>query len=280
MLMSGSKHSELRKRILLLLIICMLGLVYCVWDYLAKSGDAVWPEFTGMDLQIDGNLMLDCSNASSGYVLASVLVPSANRMKLRVVYNGMQLTYDLDNTGQYETFPLQLGSGTYEFALFENAGGSQYSAEGKVVFSVQLRSENAAFLVPNQYVNYTKDSPSVAKSDELSNGSPEEIYQAVCDFITSEFSYDFVRAQTISSGVLPEVDSCYNSRSGICQDLSAVMVSMLRVAGIPSRLMIGYADSYYHAWTVSIVNGQEKFFDPTHAIGAINASNYMVERYY
>ena len=250
----------------------------CVW---ASSQDAVWPELVGDNLQIDGNLIMDVTNAADGYVMAAVMAPTENHMKLRMTYGGGNLTYDLDNTGEYEVFPLQMGSGTYQFDLFENAGGTKYSAEGSVMFDAQLNDENAAFLVTNQYVDYTKDSPSVIKADELAGGgSQEEIFTKVCDFMASEFSYDYVRAQTISPGELPEVDGCFESRTGICQDLSAVMISMLRTQGIPSKLMIGYADGYYHAWTVSIVNGEEKFFDPTAAIGSMNVSSYQTERYY
>ena len=105
-------------------------------------------------------------------------------------------------------------------------------------------------------------------------------YDAVTKFIADEFSYDFVRAQTIPAGALPEVDPCFEKRAGICQDLAAVMVCMLRVQGVPARLMIGYADQYYHAWTVAVVDGEEIFFDPTAAIGAMRAKKYQVERYY
>ena len=60
-----------------------------------------------------------------------------------------------------------------------------------------------------------------------------------------------------------------------------MMVGMLRVLGIPSRLVIGYADDNYHAWTVSIVDGQEIFYDPTAALNAIETPReYTVERYY
>ena len=52
----------------------------------------------------------------------------------------------------------------------------------------------------NQYVNYTKESPSVLKADELSEGHSEtEIYQAVCDFMGSEFSYDFCLGTVVLS---------------------------------------------------------------------------------
>lgn len=246
----------------------------------ASAADALWPQFNEEGTVIDGLLEMDYSHAEHGYVICRTAIPTANRLKMRVVYEGMQLTYDLDNGGKAEIFPLQLGSGYYEFDLYENVDGSKYAAAGQIGLEAALVSETAAFLVPNQYVYYTSESPSVLKSDEISSGSQSEIYQAVCDFMASEFTYDFVRAQTISPGELPEVDTCFEMKTGICQDLASVMVSMLRVQGIPSRLMIGYADGYYHAWTQSIVDGEEKFFDPTAAINALNAADYATERYY
>ena len=191
-------------------------------------------------------------------------------------YAGTDLRYD----GNLVVDCSDLSHG-YFLSLYQNVGGSKYASGGKIWISASLSDENAAFLVPNQYVDYTKESPSVAKADELGEGaSEEEIYQSVCDFMAGEFLYDFVRATTISPGALPEVDECYNNKMGICQDLAAVMVSMLRTQGIPAKLMIGYIGTYYHAWTVSVVNGEERFFDPTAAINAVTGGEYTVERYY
>ena len=262
----------------LLLVPCCLLIGFLAGG---SSSEALWPEYVGESLLNDGNLTLDYSNAVDGYVMAAATYPTDSRLKMRVVWNDRQLTYDLDGSGEYEIFPLQFGSGFYEFSLYENVGGTKYSSEGRVTLDVVMSNEDGAFLVPNQYVNYTKDSPSVLKSDELAGtASEEEIYQAVCDYMASEFTYVFVRAQTISPGTLPEVDGCFDRKSGICQDLSAVMVSMLRVQGIPARLMIGYADGYYHAWTVAVVGGEERFFDPTAAVNALKASDYQIERFY
>ena len=248
----------------------------------AASGDAIWPEASEEYVLEDGNLHMDASHSEDGYVMVKVISPTANRMKMQVVFSsGAQLLYDIDSSGEYEILPLQLGSGAYSFSLFENVEGTKYAAGGRVDISVQLTSENAAFLVPNQYVEYTRESPSVAQSDVLAGeGTPSEIFARVCDYMASEFEYDYVRASSISPGELPEVDECFTSRIGICQDLSSVMISMLRVQGIPSRLMIGYVDGYYHAWTVSIVDGEEKFFDPTAAITDMAAGTYTTERFY
>ena len=244
----------------------------------ASSEDAVWPESSGTNVQVDGKLVIDASHIEQGYVMCCVSAPTDHGLKVRVVYNGAQLTYDLDNEGDYEVFPLQLGSGNYEFALFENVSGSKYSAEGKIVLSAQLTDENAAFLVPNQYVDYVRTTNAVLKSDELA--AQGDVYQNVLDFMKSEFSYDFVRAKTIPAGQLPEIEECFDNRAGVCQDLSAIMVCMLRVQGIPAKLVIGYADQYYHAWTVALVDGKEVFCDPTHEIGCINAGSYTTERFY
>jgi hypothetical protein len=247
----------------------------------ASSADAVWPESSGTDVQTDGKLVIDASHMDQGYVMCCVSAPTDHGLKIRVTYNGAQLTYDLDNGGGYEVFPLQLGSGSYEFALFENVSGGKYSSEGKVVLPVQLVNENAPFLVPNQYVNYARTTNAVIMSDEVC--SQGDAYNAICDFMTNNFSYDFARAQMIASNrlsLLPDIENSFEARAGVCQDLSAIMVCMLRVQGIPAKLMIGYADKYYHAWTVAVVDGKEVFCDPTHEIGCMDAKKYTTERFY
>ena len=260
----------------------LLSAVFIYFVAHGSSANAVWPVAEGLDVRIDGNLRLDCSHLTDGYAMMSVVNPSVNAMKIQVMYNGNQLLYDLKNTGEYEVLPLQFGPGSYSISLFENVSGSKFASGGKIDLNVSEMVPNAAFLVPNQYVNYTPTSPSVLRSDEITDDSmtDSQKFDAICNLIAQEFTYDYVRAQTIGAGELPAVDMCYNNRSGICQDLSAVTISMLRAQGIPSRLLIGYADGYYHAWTMSVVDGQERFFDPTNAVGAINASNYVVERFY
>lgn len=272
-------YSSLKLGIMLALLLTLWA-VFAATGY-AKSADAVWPEHPGVVIQNNGKLVIDASHADEGYIMASVSEPTSHIMKVRVTFGKAQLMYDLVNTGEFETFPLQMGSGKYEIALFENVKSNKFSAEGKIDLAVQLADENAAFLVPNQYVNYVPETEAVLMSDELcDNSSQQADYTAVHDFIAENFSYDFVRASSIPAGTLPEIDGCFANRAGICQDLAAVTVCMLRVQGIPARLMIGYADKYYHSWITAVIDGEEIFLDPTEAIGAMNAKKYTVERYY
>ena len=38
------------------------------------------------------------------------------------------------------------------------------------------------------------------------------------------------------------------AKKGICFDYAALMTAMLRSQGIPSKLVVGYAGTTYHAW--------------------------------
>ena len=95
------------------------------------------------------------------------------------------------------------------------------------------------------------------------------------------YRYDYVKAVLTKPGTLPDIDGTYRKGMGICQDLSALTVAMLRSQGIPSKLVIGYAGKQYHAWVTAKVGGKERFFDPTAAVSNKKLSkNYTVERWY
>ena len=265
------------RRVLLPALLTLL----CVCGYLAGDGTARWPEQTGAQMYSDGQLTVDASNCQEGYFMAAGPA-SDGRLKLRVVKDEMALTYDLNTEQAFEVFPLQLGSGTYEISLYKNIGGKKYAQEGSVVLDVSLTSEEAAYLYPNQYINYSAEDAFVAKAQELCEGMDDkEAFETITAFMTSEFVYDFIRALTVQAGELPDLDGCYEKRMGICQDLSAVMVAMLRSRGIPARMTIGYADANYHAWTETYLDGEAVFFDPTAELNAITKpKEYAIERYY
>jgi Transglutaminase-like enzymes, putative cysteine proteases len=240
-----------------------------------------WPE-QGKDVVRDYSLKVDRSNIKDGYFYAWTCSKTHKKLKLRVIKDKTTLTYDLDNTGAMEVFPLQLGDGNYQISLYENVSRNSYSAAGTVYLRVRLDDPNSPFLYPNQYVNYSQDSEAITKADELCAGKTQkQAFDSVCSFMKSNIGYDFVKALTIKPGVLPDIDGSYSKRMGVCQDLSAIMVCMLRSQGIPAKLIIGYADKNYHAWIAAVINGEEKLYDPTAQIGAQKkAKKYTVERFY
>ena len=269
------------KRIILLCLTAAL-LLSGSGGLLSAAAEAKWPEGSKGGRKSNGKMTLDLTNVSEGYFMAAVSEKTSHNMKLRVVKDDKTLTYDLNNTGEFEVFPLQLGSGKYDISLYENVSGKKYSSAGKISVNVTLTREDGAFLYPNQYVNYTELTKAVAAANEMCAGKSEkEIYTLIRKYIMDNYAYDFIKSVTVAAGELPDIDGCYEKKMGVCQDLSALMVCMLRSQGIPARLMIGYADKNYHAWTVTSVADKEVFFDPTAALNAISKPvTYSVERYY
>ena len=148
-------------RIGIVFILLALLALLCAGEGLA---DTVWPESAGVTVLTNGKLIVDASHADQGYVMVKVSAQTGKRLKLRVAKGQSTLTYDLNGAGEYEVFPLQLGSGGYDFSLYENVSGTKYSSGGKVSLNVQLISEDAAFLVTNQYVSYLEDSVTVCST--------------------------------------------------------------------------------------------------------------------
>lgn len=264
-------------------IICAtLILVICA--ALIAAGIALnLPAATGKTVKKDGKMTIDCSNMSEGYIMVKAK-KSNKRLKLQISTAGVKLNYDLNSNGEYEVFPLQFGNGKYQVSLFENVSGKKYSKEGTVKLNVNMSDELSCFLYPNQYVSYDENTACVQYAQKMCENMTDqaEIFKAVYNFVKGNFVYDFIKSVTVKPGQLPQIDECWNNRMGICQDLSALTCAMLRSQGIPARLMIGTVGSNtYHAWVVAVVNGEEKFFDPTAELNASSKTDtYTTERYY
>ena len=127
-----------------------LGLLIVLVGAALAAYDAIWPRQSGTNVLTSKSLVVDASNASQGYIMARGDAGN-KRLKLRVTQGKYKLTYDLNTSGDYEVFPLQLGDGSYTVELFENVSGKKYSAEGKVSVNVKLDDPYAPFLGPNQY---------------------------------------------------------------------------------------------------------------------------------
>ena len=241
------------------------------------------PEATGKTVKKDGKMTVDCSNMSEGYLMVKAKKTS-KRLKLQIATSGAKLNYDLNSDGEYEVFPLQFGSGKYQVSLFENVSGKKYSKEGTVKLNVKMPDELSCFLYPNQYVSYDENTACVQEAQKICEGvtNQEEILDIVRKYVMKNFNYDYIKSVTVKPGLLPQIDECWKNKMGICQDLSALTCAMLRSQGVPARLVIGTVGSNtYHAWVVAVVNGDNRFFDPTAEMNASSKNEqYSTERYY
>ena len=207
------------------------------------------PEATGVLTKENEKAVIDYSNTEDGYVMVCYTAETNKRLKAQVKGPTTTYTYNLVK-GEWDTFPLSDGDGSYQVVVYENISGTKYATALSVRFDVALADEFAPFLRPNQYVDYGVAPNTVNKARELTEGKTEplEKVQAVYDFVVKNITYDHELAATVQSGYLPVLDTVLAKRSGICFDYASLMTGMLRSQGIPSKLVVGYAGTAYHAW--------------------------------
>lgn len=193
--------------------------------------------------------VIDYSHADQGYICASY-TGTVSKIKLRIVGpDAVTYTYDLHSSG-YEVFPLTAGDGAYDITIYENIEGTSYATCLYQQISVTLADEFSPYLYPNQYVNFSAESKTVAKGAELAEGAEDEldVITSVYNYIIQNITYDYEKASDPPTGYTSDVDEILESGTGICLDYAAVMASMLRSQQIPTRLEVGYASDAYHAW--------------------------------
>ncbi|MCF2595249.1 transglutaminase-like domain-containing protein [Pseudoflavonifractor phocaeensis] len=193
--------------------------------------------------------VIDYSNTQDGYVMVQYTASTDKRLKAQVKGPTTTYTYNL-TVGQWATFPLSDGNGTYQFVVYENIEGTKYACVLSQSHTVTLTDEFAPFLRPNQYVDYAPAVNTVAKAEELTRDITEPLkkVEAVYNFVVNSLTYDKQLAATVQSGYLPVLDTVLDKKSGICFDYAALMTGMLRSQGVPCKLVVGYAGSTYHAW--------------------------------
>ena len=199
---------------------------------------------------------IDASHISEGYIMVSY-TGTNEKVKLQIT-GPDEVVYTYNLHGDYETFPLTAGSGSYTVGVFENIEGTSYSTLFTQTIDVKIDDEFGPYLYANQYVNFNGDSKVVEKAEELSKPCNDdlEVIEQVYNYMISNFTYDYDKAESVQSGYLPDVDEVFEAQTGICFDYAAVMAALLRSQRIPTRLEVGYAGDIYHAWISTYIEEQ------------------------
>jgi len=260
-----------------------LGLILLLAIGVACAAIVLVPVLTESGQKKKNGTVVDIGSASQGYIQVKHRA-GKKRLKLRIACGTETYTYDLNQNGEFEVFPLQLGSGDYKVSVYEQIKGTQYSGVSSVSFHAEIEDENLPYLYPNQYVWFDPESKAVAMSDALcgSAKSDEEKMQAIERFVAEKFMYDYLKSINVRSAstYLPDVDATLESKQGICFDLAALVCCMLRAQGIPTQMVIGYADAAYHAWNRVLIGEDWRLVDTTAQITHTRVRQYTAERRY
>lgn len=207
------------------------------------------PEASGEITYGNETASVDASHSDQGYVMVRYN-GSAEKIKLQItIPDSTVYSYNL-RPGNYETFPLSGGSGTYKLTVLEHVRDQMYAISFSEEIDVAISDEFLPFLYPNQYVWFTTDSQAVKLGMEISGKSSNDLdyVEQIYRYVIEEISYDDDLAANVQADYLPEIDRTLQSKKGICFDYASLMASLLRSQNIPTKLVVGYSGDAYHAW--------------------------------
>jgi len=217
----------------------------------------------GLLVEENNKAAIDFSNKTDGYVMVKFHGKSNREIRALITSpDETEYTFRLTPGGDFEVFPLSGGDGEYTIRVFEQVDGTKYALVVMTTIDVALSDEFAPFLRPNQYVNFSRESEVVRKAAQLTSDADGlmDTIGAIFNFVISNIDYDYDLAATVQSGYLPDLDHVLARGMGICFDYAAVMTAMLRSQGIPTMLVIGFADEAYHAW-ISVYSEETGWID-------------------
>lgn len=91
---------------------------------------------------------------------------------------------------------------------------------------------------------------------------PSKKWAVITRWVTKTIRYDYIRAILIPKrNGLPDLDRCWKRKMGVCIDISALTVGMLRAVGINARMVFGLANRSNHAWVEAAIDGQLEIYD-------------------
>ncbi|MBO5072486.1 MAG: transglutaminase domain-containing protein [Eubacterium sp.] len=244
---------------------------------------------TGEVVEENDQCVIDYSNCKDGYVVVKYKQSTAKIVKAQVKKGKRTYTYTLCKQSE-EVLPLSEGNGTYKITVFLQLKGDSYATVGSASVDVKMSSKFAPFLRPNQYVKFNKSTKYVKKAASLTKKCKNDLAKVkkIYKYVIKNMKYDNKKAKNVKTGYLPNLNSLYKKKKGICFDYAAVMTAMLRSQGVPTKLVIGYTGNTYHAWinvyskkkgwitgAIYISGKKWKLMDPTFASTGKSSKSIM-----
>ncbi len=211
--------------------------------------------------------IIDDSEKDKGIVHITYTSKEDTTFRILISMGDQRLTYPYTPNGQTETFPLQLGNGTYNVGLLKNLGNNRFAYVSQKNVTIQLEDQNIVFLNSVQNVNWSTDQKAIVFGDSLLKNiqAKDKKMNTVYDFLVDKMTYDYDKIPYLTTAYVPSIDDTYRDLMGICYDYSALMAGIQRSHGIPTKLVKGYTKFVdgYHAWNEVFINGNWYIVDTT-----------------
>jgi transglutaminase-like putative cysteine protease len=221
-----------------------------------------------------GSVTLNTNLADKGIIGIQADVDGGKKLKVKVAKDDQLVYYDI-KPGEMIKVPMQFGNGDYSVELYENISGSEYAGLYGEDVKISMDDANGPFLYSSQIVDFEDSAECYPLAAQLAQGTGTDMERltAYYGYVVKNISYDYDKIKNIDSSYIPDVDEVLDNKKGICYDYAAVLASLLREAGIPAKLVMGYRSDMeeYHAWNQVLVGGQWVTVDATY--GAVMLQN-------
>lgn len=211
--------------------------------------------------------IISTENLSKGIVDISYKKTDASIYKVLIVKGDEKIVYPFNANGNTETFPLQMGNGTYKIGLLKNAGGNKYAYVISKTVELDIEDQTIVYLNSIQNVKWDSEDEPIEFGRELLKN---KLYNSariktLYDYMVSNMSYDYDKIPNLKPDYVPDITVTFDEMKGICYDYSALFASIHRSQGIPVKLVKGYSKFVegYHAWNEIYINGSWYIIDST-----------------
>ena len=204
---------------------------------------------------------------SDGTVTIKYKNTSNKRVKVLVIKGNKQYQYEVKKGKSEVKVPLTQGNGTYKIMVVKQIQGTKYAPLKQQNVTLKLTPSRAAFKPTHIIINFNKRNSAIKKAKSLVKGckTKKQKITVIWNYIVKNYSYDYVKLKKLSSYTtqyVPDIESTFKTKKGICYDISALFSSMLRSVGIEAKLQTGYCKTVkgYHAWNKVYDSDKKKWY--------------------
>ena len=204
------------------------------------------------------------ANNKNGTITYKYDNPDSKKTKVLVIKGNTQYQYELKKGDNAVRIPLTEGNGTYTVLLCKQVQGTQYSIVTQNTVTLELTPTIKAFRPTHIIISFKASNTVIKKAKSLTKKykKKEDKIKVLWKYMYKNYKYDYVKQRGLSSltrQYIPNINTTYKTKKGICYDISSVFASMLRSVGIETKLVTGYCNKVkgYHAWN-KVYNSQTK----------------------
>ena len=269
------------------------GVTYEVKDMHINEGSNLF------DSSNDSWIALDNPDKNSTIIESNevfIVKQSNDNSKIYVKYKGtnnyglVSIKYASD-TSQYiiedkEAIALTLGNGEYNIKFYD-IRGDKAIYKGDISIQGPDEQKNELYLGSSYYTDYSSTGDrftQLVSKIYKDSGSIQDFVFNCYDYVSS-LNYDEAKSEMVLSGDMklykPNIDEIIELETGICIDKSALLASMLRAKGIPTKVVIGYYNNMYHSWNEVLIDNNWYLLDATLNIkyNSTLVKSYVVQKY-